>query len=248
MRWAACGRPNTISRYAGTTTLAITPRALSVILGGSKVYDGQLGFANATFSLDNTVSGDTLGVTGTAQFVDKNAGTAKPVNLTGLALSGNDLGNYSLAETGQRHGRDQPRQPQPGQRERRQQNLRWQYQRQPQRDLEGVIGADQVQLSGASANFTDKNVGAGQGRQLQRGGQQPGRQRCGQLCAQYRQGKTSAGITARTLDLGFTGVNKTYDGGTAAAVTVTDNRVTGDVLTATASGAFADKNAGAARP
>ena len=58
-------------------------------------------------------------------------------------------------------------------------------------------------------------------------------------------GATSATITQRALALGFAAAGKTYDGNTAATVAVTDNRVAGDVLTATASGAFADKNAGA---
>ncbi|MGV8867865.1 MAG: YDG domain-containing protein, partial [Janthinobacterium svalbardensis] len=143
--------------YAGTSTVAITPRALSVILSGSKVYDGQLGFANATFSLGNTVSGDTVGVTGSAQFVDKNAGSGKAVNLSELTLSGSAMGNYSLAAT--------------------------------------AIG--------------------------------------------------TAEITQRTLNLAFAGANKVYDGNTSASLTITDNRIANDVLTATASGAFADKNAGA---
>ena len=57
-------------------------------------------------------------------------------------------------------------------------------------------------------------------------------------------GAASATITQRALTLGFNASGKTYDGSTAATVAVTDNRVAGDVLTATASGAFADKNAG----
>ncbi|MDI3206931.1 YDG domain-containing protein, partial [Pseudomonas shahriarae] len=46
------------------------------------------------------------------------------------------------------------------------------------------------------------------------------------------------------LALGFTAAGKTYDGNTTASLTITDNRIANDVLTATASGAFADKNAG----
>uniref|UniRef100_UPI002638AB94 beta strand repeat-containing protein n=1 Tax=Janthinobacterium sp. TaxID=1871054 RepID=UPI002638AB94 len=57
-------------------------------------------------------------------------------------------------------------------------------------------------------------------------------------------GATSATITQRELALGFAAAGKTYDGNTAASLTITDNRIANDVLTATASGAFADKNAG----
>jgi len=233
--------------YAGTTTLAITPRALSVILGGSKVYDGQLGFANATLTLDNTVSGANLGVTGTAQFVDKNAGAAKPVNLTGLALSGNELGNYSLAETAT------------GTAEISRASLSLASVSAASKvydggtaaslsaTFEGVFGADQVQLSGATANFADKNAGASKDVNYSVAGSNLGGSDAGNYVLNAGTGKTSAGITVRTLDLGFTGVNKTYDGGTTAAVTVTDNRVAGDVLTAMASGTFADKNAGSGK-
>ncbi|MGK5028430.1 YDG domain-containing protein, partial [Janthinobacterium sp. MDT1-19] len=83
----------------GTTTLAITPRALSVSVGGSKVYDAQLGFGNASFVLGNVVAGDSVTARGSAVFLDKNAGNGKAVHASGIALDGNALGNYSLAAT-----------------------------------------------------------------------------------------------------------------------------------------------------
>src|SRR5206468_2170544 len=56
---------------------------------------------------------------------------------------------------------------------------------------------------------------------------------------------TSAEITARTLTVSAAGVNKVYDGATAATVTLSDNRVSGDDLTASNTTAeFADKNVG----
>jgi len=52
-------------------------------------------------------------------------------------------------------------------------------------------------------------------------------------------------ITARVLTVGATGVNKVYDGTTSATVTLTDNRVLGDVFTDSyTSASFADKNVG----
>src|SRR6185436_14445859 len=52
-------------------------------------------------------------------------------------------------------------------------------------------------------------------------------------------------ITARSLTVSATGVNKVYDGTTAATVTLSDNRIAGDVLTTSyTSAAFADKNVG----
>src|SRR5204863_279271 len=50
-------------------------------------------------------------------------------------------------------------------------------------------------------------------------------------------------ITARVLHVVAVGVNKTYDGTTVATVTLSDDRLSGDVFTASYSAAtFADKN------
>ena len=52
-------------------------------------------------------------------------------------------------------------------------------------------------------------------------------------------------ITRAPLTVTATGQNKVYDGSTVAKVTLSDNRVPGDVFTATyAMAAFADPNAG----
>ena len=56
---------------------------------------------------------------------------------------------------------------------------------------------------------------------------------------------TTGVITARALTVTATGVNKVYDGTTVATVTLSDNRVAGDVLTTSyASASFADTNVG----
>ncbi len=223
----------------GTTTLAITPRALTVSVGGSKVYDGQLGFANATFSLGNTVSGDTVGVTGSAQFVDKNAGSVKAVNLSELTLSGDAMGNYSLAATAI------------GTAEITQRTLSLAFagaNKVYDRDTAAVVTitdnriANDVLTATAIGAFADKNAGSNKVVTVQNAS------RSGTDAANYvltsTTGATSATITQRELALGFTAAGKTYDGNTAATLAITDNRIANDVLTATASGAFADKNAG----
>ena len=59
---------------------------------------------------------------------------------------------------------------------------------------------------------------------------------------------TTADITARALTVSATGINKMYDGTTTATVTLSDNRVSGDVLTTSyTTAAFVDKNVGTAR-
>ncbi len=82
------------------TSADITVRTLNVTAtGGTKVYDGNL-TAPVTY-FDNRVVGDvlTVTVTGTATFANKNVGTAKPVGVTDIAISGIDSTNYVLGNT-----------------------------------------------------------------------------------------------------------------------------------------------------
>ncbi|MFZ9399849.1 MAG: YDG domain-containing protein, partial [Opitutales bacterium] len=80
----------------------ITPKDITAVTGitaQDKIYDGVTGatlnLGSATFT--GLVSGDNLTVTGaTGNFVDKNAGTGKTVNITGITLGGTDLSNYNL--------------------------------------------------------------------------------------------------------------------------------------------------------
>ena len=56
---------------------------------------------------------------------------------------------------------------------------------------------------------------------------------------------TTGVITARALIVSATGINKTYDGTSAATVTLSDDRLAGDTVTDNyTSAAFADKNVG----
>ncbi|MCZ8258412.1 MAG: YDG domain-containing protein, partial [Polaromonas sp.] len=137
--------------------LTITQRALTVSAAGqSRVYDG--GVAAGVTLTDNRLIGDVFTATNTAaSFLDKNVGTGKTVNVSGIAITGTDAANYS-------------------------------------------------------ANTT---------------------------------ATTTADITQRALTVSAAGQNRVYDGGTTATVTLSDNRVTGDVLAASnTSATFIDKNAG----
>ncbi|WP_216823559.1 YDG domain-containing protein, partial [Niastella vici] len=65
-----------------------------------------------------------------------------------------------------------------------------------------------------------------------------------------RSGNGSLATTARVLTVSATGVNKVYDGNTTATVTLSDNRLSGDVFTdAYTSAAYTDnKNVGTGKP
>jgi outer membrane protein OmpA-like peptidoglycan-associated protein len=58
---------------------------------------------------------------------------------------------------------------------------------------------------------------------------------------------TTANITPRTLTVTITATNKVYDGTTSASVVYSDNRVSGDQLTASGTPVFSDKNVAASK-
>jgi hypothetical protein len=81
-----------------STTANITPKDLSLVnlTADNKAYDGNT-TATAAAGLAGVVTGDTVTDTLTARFADSNAGPAKTVTVTGIALSGADGGNYSIS-------------------------------------------------------------------------------------------------------------------------------------------------------
>lgn len=90
---------------AGTSTLTITPKALTVanVTASTRTYDGTTGATlDQAGSLVGVVVGDgveidTTAITGT--FVNRHASTGKTVNFSGFALQGTDAQNYSVVST-----------------------------------------------------------------------------------------------------------------------------------------------------
>jgi len=63
-----------------------------------KTYDGTTDVVVAE-STNDIVSGDSVTISESAAFSDKNAATGKIVNISSIALSGTDAGNYNLTST-----------------------------------------------------------------------------------------------------------------------------------------------------
>jgi hypothetical protein len=80
-------------------TLAVNPAPLTVnATGTNKVYDGNT--IDAVTLADNRIPGDALTITNAAaNFVDKNVGNGKAVNVTGISVTGTDAGNYTFNTT-----------------------------------------------------------------------------------------------------------------------------------------------------
>src|SRR5207244_354605 len=87
-----------LANTTASATAAITPRSLTVSAAGvNKVYDGN---TTATVTLShNGVGADDLIFGYTALFNNKNVGTAKPVSVSGISISGSDANNYALSST-----------------------------------------------------------------------------------------------------------------------------------------------------
>ncbi|WP_051958951.1 YDG domain-containing protein [Janthinobacterium sp. RA13] len=230
----------------GTTTFAITPRALTVSIGGNgKIYDGTLGYDGVNFVLGNVVAGDNISISGSAAFLDKNAGGSKAVHASGLALGGNELGNYSLAATTA-----------DGTAAITARVLNYSvtgaqsrvYDGTVQAGLngyfEGMVSGDQVGMAGLQGSFRDKHVGTGKTVDYQVAAGQLTGADAGNYVLNGNAGSTTADITARTLNVSFNGVNKTYDGTTGAQVNFGDDRIQGDALTVAGNAAFGNKKAG----
>ncbi len=233
---------------ANTTATAaadITPRTLIVsVTGGDKTYDGTAAAGPITLS-DNRIAGDQLTDSDTgAAFADKNAGIGKTMTVTGISISGADAGNYTLASTSATTAATVT----------------------PRTLTVGVTGVNKVydgtsaanvtfsddRLSGdqlsenATATFADKNVGTG--KTVSVTGISLSGPDAGNYTLASTTASTTAGITPRTLTISATGVNKVYDGTTAATVSLSDNRVPGDQLTISDTGAaFVDPNVGMAK-
>ena len=242
-----------------TTTANITAAGLTVsgVSASNKTYDGgtsaTLGFGSA--SLVGVVGGDTVTLaTGSASgsFADKNVGTGKTVIISGLTLSGIDGGNYSLTQPTTTaditaagltvSGVTAPNKTYNGNTS-AMLNL-------GSASLVGVVGGDTVTLAtgSASGSFADKNVGTGKTviiSGLTLGGIDGGNY-------SLTQPTTTANITAAGLTVnGVTANNKTYDATSSATLSLGSASLVGVIggdnvtlATASATGAFADKNVG----
>ncbi|TMD55801.1 MAG: hypothetical protein E6I83_03560 [Chloroflexi bacterium] len=230
-----------LSSTTAANTADITARALTLSATGvNKTYDGTTA-ATVTLS-DNRVPGDvfTRGYT-SATFANKNVATTKTVSVSGISISGTDAANYTFNITATTTADITARLLHVGATG-------------TNKIYDGTTAAavmlsddrvsgDVVSTSYTAASFADKNVGTAKAVSVS------GTSIAGTDAANYSLANTSAATTAnitrRDLTVTATGMNKVYDGATVVTVTLTDNRVAGDVFTDSYTAAsFADKNVG----
>ena len=238
----------------------ITRRALTLgaVAAQTKTYDGTTAEDASKFhvALNNTVAGDSVTATAAgAAYNSKDVATAATIGYTGLALTGAEAGNYSLAATTAQGAGTITRRA-----------LTLDSVAAQTKTYDGTTAADASQFQGALGNvvtgeensvtataagaaYNSKNVAAAStvsytGVALQ-----------GTGVANYSLANTAQGtgrITRRALTLGEVAAQtKTYDGTTAADTAqfraALNNAVAGDSVIAIATGAsYNDKNVAAA--
>jgi hypothetical protein len=204
-----------------------------------KTYDGN---TTAVDTLSNdAIAGDTVTQSNTAaNFDTKDVGTNKTVTVTGISLGGGDAGNYTFNDTATAFANITARSltvTASGSSKVYDGNTSATVTFHDDR-----VSGDDFTVTG-TASFSDKNVGTGKTVSV------TGIDISGTNAGDYTLGNTTtsttADITAKALTISATGVDKVYDTTTAATVTLSDDRVSGDVFTDSyTSAAFADANVG----
>ncbi|MDB5026281.1 MAG: Fibronectin type domain protein [Mucilaginibacter sp.] len=233
----------TLSNTTASTTASITTKPITVTATGiNKIYDGT---AIATVTLtDDRVSGDVLtDAYTTATFANKDVASGKTVTVSGISISGTDAANYTLNSitagsttasitqktlTVTAHGVDKI------------------YDSNTTATVtftDDRVSGDVLTDAYTTATFASKDVATGKTVSVS-GISISGTDAGNYTLNSITTSSTTAGITQRTVAVTAHGVDKVYDGNATAAVTFTDDRVSGDALTYAYTAVFNNKNAG----
>jgi hypothetical protein len=237
---------NYTANATANTTANISARALTGSVSiNNKPYDGTTAATLGTRTLTGVISGDQVNLTGgIATFNDKNVGTGKPVAISGLSLSGTDASNYTCDSTANSTANITALALAVSA-----QGINKIYDSTSVATVtlqDNRIPGDVLNASYLGAVFSDKNVGTAKAVTVTGigiSGADAGNYTCNATTA------TIADITARALTVTAAGANKVYDGTAAATVTLSDNHLSGDIVTESYSTAtYGDKNVGASKP
>ncbi|MBB5985447.1 YDG domain-containing protein [Sphingobium lignivorans] len=244
----------TLSNFSATGAIGvITPKLLTAGLTGnvSKVYDAGLSavMQASNYTLTGVIDGETVDLVKPANglFADKNAGNNKLVTVGGLALSGADASNYTVASSVSGNiGTITPKEltaSLTGVVSKTYDGSTVAAVMASNVAFDGVLGLDAVTAaSGLTGTYADRNAGTGKIIDAQ------GLRLTGVDAANYTVSSSVSGaigtILAKALTLTAVADSKTYDGTTLSGGTV---RVTGLVLgdDVSATQSFNSRDAGA---
>ena len=241
----------TLAQPAGVTA-SITPKGLTVsgITASDKTYDGTTAatVSAAGATLQGLVGGDTVTVGATGAFADADAGTHKTVTLSST-YGGADAANYTFTDQSTATAAITPKAL----------TLAGLAASDKVYDgtttalltggtLSGLVGSETLTLSGLAGVFADKNAGTGKTVTVSGGSLADGTGRAANYSLTVPSSVVGT-ITPKALAVsGITAADKVYDGTTAATVSAAaatlGGAIGGDDVVLSASGAFADRNAG----
>lgn len=237
---------------ASTATATVDPKPLTVsAVVANKVYDGTTNATVESYGLSGFVGDQTVTAVyaGDAAFATKNVGTAIPVSITGIELTGGTNGglasNYTVASTVTSSANITPASLQIAGliiENKVYDGTTTAYFDTANSALSGLIGTDQVQLGSLTGTFATKNVGnnitIGAGTVVLTGTD-------AMDYTLIQPTGLTADITPRPLTVTASGVNKVYNGTTNETVTLNDDPISGDSVNVSyASANFLDKNVG----
>ncbi len=220
----------TITNTTAAGTASITIRNLTISATVSdKVYDGN---TTAIASLtDNRLTGDDLTVNKTGvTFNNKNAGSSKTVNIIGITLAGTDAGNYTITNatatgTASITAKSLTISATAANKE---------YDGNMNATVvfsDNRISGDVLTVNKNGATFNNKNVGVGKTVTIN------GINLTGTDAGNYNLISSTAtgiaSITAKNLTVSAIAKNKSYDGSKKADVTLSENKIIGDVISST---------------
>ncbi|WP_257572041.1 S-layer family protein, partial [Janthinobacterium sp. UMAB-60] len=250
-----------LTAATGTGTGSISQAQIASVSGiaaAGKTYDGtDAAILNAGATYNGMFGGDSLTFTATkAAFSDKNAGTGKTVNVSGIALGGADAGNYTLASNTATGTGDIAKATITGVT-----GITAAGKTYDGTDaailnagatFNGLLGSDSLSFTATKAAFSDKNAGTGKTVNVSGialGGADAGNYTLASNTA------TGTGDIAKATITGVTGIaaaGKTYDATETATVSNAGatfaGMVNGDSLSVSATSAnFIDKNVGSGK-
>ena len=231
-----------------SATANISAKAITVAASGTnKTYDATVADV-VSLSATGVISGDVVSLSNTgASFADKNVGTGKTVNVTGISASGTDSGNYSLTSTTASTTANISAKPITVAAIGSNKTYDSTVADAVTLASSGVISGDVVSLSNTGASFADKNVGTA--KTVSVTGISASGTDSGNYSLNNTTAFTSANISAKPITVAAIGSNKTYDASVVDVVSLASSGVlTGDVVNfSNTAASFADKNVGTAK-
>jgi gliding motility-associated-like protein len=218
----------TLTSATASGTASITVKSLTITTTASdKQYDGNT--TAAVILTDNRISDDELTVNKTgATFNNKNIGTGKAVTVSGISLTGTDAGNYTITSstvtgTASITVKSLTISATASSKEYDGNNIA------NVALTDNRVSNDVLTVNKNGATFNNKNVGVG--KTVSVSGITLTGTDAGNYILTSSTATGTASITVKSLTISAIAKDKPYDGNKIAEVTLSDNKINGDLIT-----------------